>query len=146
MVLSKGTTRWRTKSLVSAKIFEKSELSTSLLPHPGGDSGRPRRSVVRRYPVILPKLAALGGPRPQGCEAAGDPTAYPDQTMVNLSEKALAAQQALREASAAYQAVVDRVIENPRGQFVEKLREAEERVGETAARWALEYAEGAGSP
>jgi hypothetical protein len=63
--------------------------------------------------------------------------------MVNLSEKALAAQQALREASAAYQAVVDRVIENPRGQFVEKLREAEERVGETAARWALEYAEGA---
>jgi hypothetical protein len=65
--------------------------------------------------------------------------------MVNLSEKARAAQQALREASAAYQAVVNRVIEDPRGQFFQELREAEERVAETAASWALEYAEGAES-
>jgi hypothetical protein len=62
--------------------------------------------------------------------------------MVNLSERARAAQQALRDASAAYLKVVDSVIENPRGPFLEKLREAEERVGETAARWALDYAEG----
>ncbi len=68
---------------------------------------------------------------------------YHDRTMVNLSDKARAAQQALREASAAYQAVVDRVIEDPRGPFVQKLREAEERVAETAASWALEYTEGA---
>jgi len=61
---------------------------------------------------------------------------------MNLSEKALAAQQTLREASAAYQAVVESVIENPRGPFLEKLREAEERVGEAAARWALDYSEG----
>ncbi|MGD0083486.1 MAG: hypothetical protein ABSD78_09860 [Acidimicrobiales bacterium] len=63
--------------------------------------------------------------------------------MENLSEKAQAAQQALREASAEYQAVVDRVIADPRGPFLEKLREAEERVDEAAARWALDYAEGA---
>jgi hypothetical protein len=62
---------------------------------------------------------------------------------MNLSEKARAAQQALRDASAEYQAVVDSVIENPRGPFLEKLREAEERVGEAAARWALDYVEGA---
>lgn len=61
---------------------------------------------------------------------------------MNLSEKAQASQQALREASAAYQAVVDSVIENPRGPFLEKLREAEERVGEASARWALDYMEG----
>jgi len=63
--------------------------------------------------------------------------------MVNLSEKARAAQQALRDASAEYQAVVNSVIEDPRGPFLEKLCEAEERVAETAARWALDYAEGA---
>ncbi len=63
--------------------------------------------------------------------------------MVTLSDKAQAAQQALREASAAYQALVERVIEDPRGPFIQKLREAEERVSETAASWALEYAEGA---
>jgi hypothetical protein len=62
--------------------------------------------------------------------------------MENLSEKARASQQSLREASAAYQAVVDQVIEDPRGQFVEKLRRAEERVSEAAARWALDYVEG----
>ena len=48
--------------------------------------------------------------------AAGAP-AYHDRTMVNLSDKARAAQQALREASAAYQAVVDRLIENPTRTF-----------------------------
>jgi hypothetical protein len=69
--------------------------------------------------------------------------AYPDRTMVNLSDKAKAAQQALRDASAQYQVVVDRVIEDPRGAFVHELREAEERVAEAAARWALEYIEGA---
>jgi len=65
---------------------------------------------------------------------------------VILSEKARAAQQALREASTEYQAVVDRVIEDPRGPFVHKLREAEERVAEAAARWALEYIEGSEPP
>ncbi|MGA8681120.1 MAG: hypothetical protein ABSB54_02665 [Acidimicrobiales bacterium] len=64
---------------------------------------------------------------------------------MNLSEKAKAAQQALREASASYQALVEQVIENPRGPFLEKLREAEEHVAEAAARWALDYAEGAES-
>jgi len=65
---------------------------------------------------------------------------------VSLSEKALAAQHDLREASAAYQVVVDRVIEDPRGPFVHELREAEERVSEeAAARWALEYLEGSDS-
>jgi hypothetical protein len=63
--------------------------------------------------------------------------------MENLSGKARAAQQALRDASAAYQTVVERVIEDPRGPFSQRLREAEERVAETAASWALEYAEGA---
>jgi hypothetical protein len=63
--------------------------------------------------------------------------------MVNLSDKAQSAQQALREAAAAYQALVERVIEDPRGPFIQKLREAEEHVSETAASWALEYAEGA---
>jgi hypothetical protein len=62
--------------------------------------------------------------------------------MVNLSDKARAAQQALRDASAAYQTLVDSVIENPRGPFIEKLRQAEERVAEAAARWALDYVEG----
>ena len=47
------------------------------------------------------------------------------------------------DASAQYQVVVDRVIEDPRGAFVHELREAEERVAEAAARWALEYVEGA---
>jgi hypothetical protein len=61
----------------------------------------------------------------------------------NLSEKARRAQDALRAASKEYQAVVDRVIADPRGPFVEKLREAEERVAEAAARWALEYEAGA---
>jgi len=62
--------------------------------------------------------------------------------MANLSEKARASQQSLREASAEYQAVVDQVIDDPRGQFVEKLRRAEERVQEAATRWALDYVEG----
>ena len=61
----------------------------------------------------------------------------------NLSERAQQAQDALRAASKDYQAVVERVIADPRGAFVEKLREAEERVAEAAARWAIEYEEGA---
>jgi hypothetical protein len=65
--------------------------------------------------------------------------------VVYLPDKARAAQQALRAASARYQEVVDRVIEDPRGPFVHELREAEERVAEAAARWALEYIEGAPS-
>ncbi len=79
----------------------------------------------------------------EGANSATIAPAYHDRTMVNLSDKARAAQQALRDASAAYQAVVDRVIENPRGPFVQELREAEERVAEAAASWALEYTEGA---
>lgn len=62
--------------------------------------------------------------------------------MENLSEKALAAQQALRDAATEYQKVVEEVIENPRGQFVERLRHSEEKVSGAAARWALEYTEG----
>lgn len=60
----------------------------------------------------------------------------------NLSEKAIRAQDALRAASKDYLAIVERVIANPRGPFVEQLREAEERVAEAAARWALEFEEG----
>jgi hypothetical protein len=63
--------------------------------------------------------------------------------MVQLSDKARAAQQALRDASAKYQEVVASVIEDPRGPFVHRLREAEERVAEAASSWALEYIEGA---
>ncbi|MGA3215066.1 MAG: hypothetical protein ABSD97_05165 [Acidimicrobiales bacterium] len=66
--------------------------------------------------------------------------------MVNLSDKARAAQQALKDASAKYQAVVDRVIEDPTGPFLKDLRDNEERVAEAAASWALEYAEGAEPP
>jgi hypothetical protein len=66
--------------------------------------------------------------------------------MANLSDKARAAQQALRDASANYQAVVDRVIEDPTGPFIKQLRDSEERVAEAAARWALQYAEGLEPP
>jgi hypothetical protein len=66
--------------------------------------------------------------------------------MANLSEKARAAQQALRDASAKYQAVVDRVIEDPTGPFLKELRDNEERVAEAAASWALEYTEGVERP
>ena len=62
--------------------------------------------------------------------------------MANLSDRARAAQQALKDASAKYQAVVDRVIEDPTGPFLKDLRDSEERVAEAAASWALEYAEG----
>jgi hypothetical protein len=63
-------------------------------------------------------------------------------SMPSLSSKAQAAQQALKDASAAYQEIVARVIEDPRGPFLEQLRMAEERVAEAAARWALDYLEG----
>ncbi len=69
---------------------------------------------------------------------------YGDRDMTNLSAKAQHSQQALRDASVAYQAVVDQVISDPSGPFVEKLREAEERVAEAAARWALDFEEGGG--
>jgi len=63
--------------------------------------------------------------------------------MASLSEDARAAQQALRDASVEYQAIVDSLIENPQGQFLEKLREAEEHVAEAATLWALAYLKGA---
>lgn len=66
--------------------------------------------------------------------------------MINLSDKAKAAQQALRDASAKYQEVVERVIEDPTGPFLKDLRDNEERVAEAAASWALEYAEGMERP
>lgn len=66
--------------------------------------------------------------------------------MANLSDRARAAQQALRDASANYQAVVDRVIDNPTGPFIKDLRDCEERVAEAAASWALQYAEGVEPP
>lgn len=69
------------------------------------------------------------------------PVAYPDPTMVNFSEKAQASQQALRQALAEYQAVVEQIIDDPRVPFVEKLRGSEERVAEAAARWVLDYVE-----
>jgi hypothetical protein len=62
--------------------------------------------------------------------------------MHSLSAKAQASQQALRDASAAYQAVVDRVIEDPLSPFVHELRIAEERVAEAATQWALDFTEG----
>jgi hypothetical protein len=65
--------------------------------------------------------------------------------MDHLSDKAKAAQQELREAAANYQAVVEQVLESPRGEFVERLRHAEQRVSGAAAVWALEYSEGARS-
>ena len=65
---------------------------------------------------------------------------------MNLSDKAKAAQQALRDASAKYQAIVERVIEDPTGPFLKDLRDNEERVAEAAASWALQYAEGAERP
>jgi hypothetical protein len=66
--------------------------------------------------------------------------------MVNLSDKAQAAQQTLRDASAKYQAVVDRVIDDPTGPFIKDLRDNEERVAEAAASWALAYVEGVEPP
>jgi len=89
-----------------------------------------------------------GGSRPVTRHSQSAPPSttglcYLGRTVTNLSDKAQAAQEALRDASAKYQAIVDRVIDNPRGPFVEELREAEERVAEAAARWALDYEEGA---
>jgi hypothetical protein len=66
--------------------------------------------------------------------------------MANLSDKALVAQQALRDASSKYQAVVERVIEDPTGPFLKDLRDSEERVAEAAASWALAYSEGVERP
>ena len=66
--------------------------------------------------------------------------------MANLSDKALVAQQALRDASSKYQAVVERVIEDPTGPFLKDLRDNEERVAEAAASWALAYSEGVEGP
>jgi hypothetical protein len=66
--------------------------------------------------------------------------------MANLSDKAQAAQQALREASTKYQAVVDRVIADPTGPFLKDLRDNEERVAEAAASWALAFVEGVEPP
>ncbi|MGO8875015.1 MAG: hypothetical protein ACLQNG_04525 [Acidimicrobiales bacterium] len=60
----------------------------------------------------------------------------------NLSAKALACQQALREAADSYARIVARVVDDPRGPFIAELREAEERVGEAAASYALAFAEG----
>ena len=61
---------------------------------------------------------------------------------LRLSEKAQAAQQALREAAAAYSQVVERVLDDPRGPFIAELREAEEKVGEAAASYAIAFVEG----
>jgi hypothetical protein len=62
--------------------------------------------------------------------------------MANLSEKAQKSQQGLRDATVQYQALVERVIKDPRGPFIEQMREAEERVAEAATRWALDYETG----
>ncbi|MGC9962991.1 MAG: hypothetical protein ABSE47_13950 [Acidimicrobiales bacterium] len=59
-----------------------------------------------------------------------------------LSGKAQAAQETLREAAAAYSQVVERVLGDPRGPFIAELREAEERVGEAAAAYALAFVGG----
>jgi hypothetical protein len=63
--------------------------------------------------------------------------------MEQLSEKAQVARRTLQDAAAEYQKVVEEVLEHPRGEFVERLRHAEEKVSDAALRWALEYAEGA---
>jgi hypothetical protein len=63
--------------------------------------------------------------------------------MATLSDKARSSQQALRDAAAKYQAVVDRIVEDPRGEFFEELRYAGDGVADAATRFALDYAEGA---
>jgi len=62
--------------------------------------------------------------------------------MPALSAKAQACQESLREAADAYRRIVERVIEDPRGPFIAELREAEERVAEAAASYAIAFAEG----
>jgi hypothetical protein len=62
--------------------------------------------------------------------------------MENLSDHAKAAQQDLRDAAAHYQAVVELVLENPNGEFIERLRHAEQRVQGAATVWALAYIDG----
>lgn len=59
-----------------------------------------------------------------------------------LSAKAQACQEALRDAADAYAKLVERVIADPRGPFIAELREAEEKVGEAAASYALAFVEG----
>jgi hypothetical protein len=90
-----------------------------------------------------PQIEPAGGISPAGLDDRAGGAPYPDGTMAHLSDKARASQQALRDASTQYQAVVDQVIEDPRGPFVERLRDAGERVAEAAARWALDYIDGA---
>ena len=63
--------------------------------------------------------------------------------MEHLSERAQAAQQALRDAADHYQKVVEEVLDDPNGEFVERLRHAQQQVSDAALRWALEYAQGA---
>jgi hypothetical protein len=62
--------------------------------------------------------------------------------MEHLSEKAQSARQALVDAAAEYQKVVDQVVEEPHGQYLERLRHAGENVAGAAARFVLEYTEG----
>jgi hypothetical protein len=62
--------------------------------------------------------------------------------MEHLSEKAQAAQQEFRDAAKHYQEVVEEVINSPRGEYIERLRHAEQRVSGAAAVWALAYSEG----
>ncbi len=59
--------------------------------------------------------------------------------MPNLSAKALQCQHALREAADAYKEIVEQILQDPRGQFIAQLREAEEKVGEAAASYALAF-------
>lgn len=69
----------------------------------------------------------------------GEATAQPGP---ELSAKAQSCRDALRKAADEYNQVVQAVIEDPRGAFIARLREAEERVGEAAASYALAFVEG----
>lgn len=73
---------------------------------------------------------------------AGELASLSSCAMDNLSEKAAAARQGLRDASDEYNAVIAQVLDNPNGQYVERLRQAQEKVAGAAASWALAYVEG----
>lgn len=77
-----------------------------------------------------------------GTDGGQSEAAAPAHGAFDLSAKAQSCREALRQAADAYAKVVEEVIEDPRGPFIARLREAEERVGETAAAYALAFVEG----
>lgn len=64
----------------------------------------------------------------------------------HLSDKARAAEEALRQAAGEYQAVIEEILRDPNGEIVERLRHAGEKVSGAALHWALANVEGGGQP